>query len=97
MKNTTVIFIIVLVFIVIGVVVYMFINSNKDATQITRSTTSSGLGNLFANSNGGVISALLGSGKSNTTTPKIVTPAPASDPKGQAIQQDIFNNTPLFF
>lgn len=68
MKKQTVIIILVLVFVVIGVVVYLFANSNKNNTVTTRTTESSGLGNILANSNPGLFGILLGGGR-NTTTP----------------------------
>lgn len=58
MKKTTIITIVVLVFIVIAVVVYMFMKSNKDAQQITKTTETSGLGTIFANTGGGWLETL---------------------------------------
>lgn len=64
MKKTTVIIILVLVFLVIGVVVYLFANSNKNSQVTTKTTESTGLGNLLANSNPGIFGLMFGGGRS---------------------------------
>jgi len=68
-KQTTIIIIFVIVFIVIGVVVYMFAQSNKDDSGVTKTKTTSGLGNIFANSPGGIVGLLMGN-KTPKTEPK---------------------------
>lgn len=63
MKKQTVIIILVLVFIVIGVVVYLFASSNKNSQVTTRTTESTGLGNILQNTNPGIFAMLLGGGR----------------------------------
>lgn len=66
MKKQTVVIILVLVFVVIGVVVYLFAKSNKGNTVTTKTTESSGLGNILQNSNPGIFSLLLNRNKQQT-------------------------------
>lgn len=60
MKKTTIIIILILVFVIIGVVVYLFARSNKNNEVTEKVTTSTGLGNVLANTDTGTFSALLG-------------------------------------
>lgn len=60
MKKTTVVIILVLVFVIIGVVVYLFTASNKKSEVTEKVTTSTGLGNVLANTDSGTFSTLLG-------------------------------------
>lgn len=60
MKKTTIIIILVLVFVIIGIVVYFIASSNKKAQVTEKVTTSTGLGNLLANTDKGTFSTILG-------------------------------------
>lgn len=45
-------------FVVIGVVVYLFANSNKNATVTTKTTESSGLGNILGSLQPGALKGI---------------------------------------
>jgi flagellar basal body-associated protein FliL len=61
-KKAVLIIVILVVFGIIAAVVYFFMASNKKDTETIKSqqTQSSGVGNILANSNPGIITSLLG-------------------------------------
>jgi hypothetical protein len=60
MKKTTIVLIMVLVFVVIGVVVWLFMSSNKGNQVVTKTTESNGLANFFGTASPNVIKSLIG-------------------------------------
>lgn len=67
-KNKT-IFIVVIVFIIIGVVVYLFTKSGPNDGVVTKTTEQNGLGQLFNNTSSGWLSAIIGGKNKELSTP----------------------------
>jgi len=60
MKQTTIIITLIIVFLIIGVVIFLFANSSKNSTPTVNVTESrTGLGNLLANVDAGNLGRLL--------------------------------------
>lgn len=59
MKKQYLIITLVVIFIVIALVIYFIMRTNAKEAPITKTTTSSGLGNIFANTPSDTVSALI--------------------------------------
>ena len=59
MNKKYLIIILVVIFIIVALVIYFIMRTNTKEAPITKTTTSTGLGNIFANTPASTVSALI--------------------------------------